>query len=211
MFGELKRASAPALQPYRRWQAFSRSLFHLRLRDKDGLPQTWSVDVRHGGDENGEVYVHLYRSGLYMDRAKPPASFPLPGGTIHVAVSTYGVRRAEYVAHNGAVQQLAPDISSAEGLRAHLDQTRPALSRFIGAASGLVLLLSLALGVPQLLESVTSFPPVAETIGTFSSPFFLPGWANTGLVLAGMAASTERALRLRYNRLLDGGLFSGGD
>ncbi|MFZ3452813.1 hypothetical protein [Arthrobacter sp. 7Tela_A1] len=208
---QVKPDSAPMLQPFRWWQAFSRSLFHLRIRDREGLPETWSVEVRHGGDDEGDVYVNLYRSGLHMTRAKPPASFPLPGGTIRVAVSMYGVRRADYVAHDGTVQKLTPDMSSAEGRRAHLDQTRPVLSRFLGVLSVMVLLVSLAIGVPQLLESVTSIPPVAAAIGTFASPFLLPGWANTALVLAGAAASTERALRLRYNRLLDGGLFSGDD
>lgn len=204
---QVKPGSAPALQPFRWWQAFSRSLFHLRLMDQ---AETWSVDVRHGGDEDGEVYVNLYRDGLQMARVKPPASFPLPGGTIRVAVSMYGVRQADYLAHDGTVQQLTPDMSSAEGRRAHLDQTRPALSRLLGLASATVLLVSLVLGVPQLLESVTSIPPVAESIGTFASPFLLPAWANTSLFLAGVAASTERALRLRYNWLLDGGLLSDG-
>ncbi len=208
---ELKPASTPALQPFRWWQAFSRSLLHLHLRGPDGVPQTWSVDVRHGGDADGEVYAHFYRDGLHMARLKPPVAFPMPGGTIRIAVSTYGLRQADYITHDGAVQQLVPDASSAEGLRAHLDRTRPALSRLIGVTSALVLLGSLALGAPQLLQSFTEFPPVAESIGTFVSPFILPAWANTSLLLAGLAASTERALRLRYNWLLDGGLFSGGD
>ncbi|KPN18992.1 hypothetical protein [Arthrobacter sp. Edens01] len=208
---ELKPASTPALQPFRWWEAFSRSLLHLYLRGPDGARQTWSVDVRHGGDTDGEVYAHFYRDGLHMARLKPPVLFPLPVGTIRIAVSTYGLRQADYVTHDGAVQPLVPDASSAEGLRAHLDRTRPGLSRLIGAASALVLLVSLALGVPQLLQSVTEFPPLAENIGTFASPILLPAWANTSLLLAGLAASTERALRLRYNWLLDGGLFSGGD
>ena len=169
------------------------------------------MDVRHGGDADGEVYAHLYRDGQHLARLKPPAAFPLSEGTIRIAVSTYGLRQADYVTHDGAVQQLVPDASSAEGLRAHLDRTRPGLSRLIGVASALVLLGSLALGMPQLLQSLTEIPPVAENFGTFVSPFILPAWANTSLLLAGAAASTERALRLRYNWLLDGGLFSGGD
>ena len=211
MLEQLKPGDADALQPFHWWQAFSRSLFHLRVKGLDGIPETWSVDVRHGGDEDGEVYVYLYRDGRRRARLRPPVSFPLPGGTIRVAVSTYGLRQADYLSHDGTVEQLTPDASSAEGRRAHLDRTRPGLSRLIGAASALVLLVSLALGVPQLLQSVTEFPPLAENIGTFASPILLPAWANTSLLLAGLAASTERALRLRYNWLLDGGLFGGGD
>ena len=211
MLEQLKPDGADTLQPFRWWQAFSRSLFHLRVQGLNGIPETWSVDVRHGGDEEGEVYVQLYRDGMRRARLRPPVSFPLPGGTIRVAVSTYGLRQADYLAHDGTVQQLTPDASSAEGRRAHLDRTRPGLSRLIGAASALVLLVSLALGVPQLLQTVTEFPPLAESLGTFASPILLPAWANTTLLLGGLAASTERALRLRYNWLLDGGLFGGGD
>ena len=211
MLEQVKPGDADALQPFRWWQAFSRSLFHLRVKGVDGRPETWSVDVRHGGDEDGEVYVHLYRDGRRRASLRPPAAFPLPGGTIRVAVSTYGLRQADYLTHDGGVRQLSPDASSAEGLRARLERTRPGLSRLLGAASALVLLASLALGVPQLLQSVTEFPPLAESLGTFASPILLPAWANTSLLLAGLAASTERALRLRYNWLLDGGLFGGGD
>jgi hypothetical protein len=41
-------------------------------------------------------------------------------------------------------------------------------------------------------------------IGTFTSPVRLPKWLNITIGIATAAASTERALRLRYNRLLDG-------
>jgi hypothetical protein len=37
----------------------------------------------------------------------------------------------------------------------------------------------------------------------FTSPVHLPGWLNFGLGLGAAAASTERALRLRHNWLLD--------
>jgi hypothetical protein len=61
--------------------------------------------------------------------------------------------------------------------------------------------------VPQIIEQITHIPPIAENFGSFVSPIHLPAWANTSLVVASLVASTERALRLRYNRLLDGGLF----
>lgn len=67
------------------------------------------------------------------------------------------------------------------------------------------------LGVPQIIEQVTHIPWVAENVGTFTSPFHLPAWANISLFLATLVASTERALRFRYNRILDGGLFDGDD
>lgn len=200
-----------ALQPYRWWNLFSRSLFHLRLSAEGDAPETWSVEVRHGGDSNGEVYAQLYRDGLSHARSTLPAAFPMPGGTIEVVATAFGLRRCHYVTHDGTERQLTPDPASAEGRRQRLDRTRPALSRGVGLASAAVLLLALALGLPQIMEQLTRLPPVAESIGTFTSPVQLPSWANISLLLATLAASTERALRLRYNWLLDGGLFDGDE
>lgn len=207
----LKPGDGHTLPRFRWWQLFTRSLLHLHLSGEDGELQTWSVDVRHGGDEDGEAYVRLYRNGINRAQSSLPASFPVPGGTIEVEVSGFGLKRCHYVRHDGSEQQLVPDPASAEGRRARLQQTNPALSRGVGAASVIVLLFALVLGVPQAVEQITLFPPIAENVGTFYSPFTLPATANIGLVLATLAASTERALRLRYNRVLDGGFFDGGD
>ncbi|KAA9135957.1 hypothetical protein [Microbacterium caowuchunii] len=199
------------LPPYRPWQLISRSLFHLRLTGGDGAVQTWSVDVRHGGDPDGEVRARLYRDGAHQATMKLPATFPVPGGRIEVVGSTYGLKRCHYVRDDGSELQLTPDPSSGEGRRARLDRTRPALSRSLSIASVSILVVAAVLGVPQIIEQITLIPPIAEHIGTFSTPFSLPAWANISLVLAALAASTERALRLRYNWILDGGLFDGGD
>ena len=199
------------LQRYRWWQLFSRSLFHLSLSGDASPPETWSVDVRHGGDSNGEAYAQLYRNGVHVARSKLPAAFPVPGGTIEVAAGTYGLKRCQYVALDGTLWQLVPDRASAEGRRAHLARTHPALSRAIGITSVVVLLVALVVGVPQIIEQITVIPIVAERIGTFISPIRLSAWANISLLFATVAASTERALRLRYNWILDGGLFDGDD
>ena len=169
---ELKPASTPALQPFRWWQAFSRSLLHLRLRGPDGVPQTWSVDVRHGGDADGEVYAHLYRDGLHMARLKPPVAFPLPGGTIRIAVSTYGLqagrlrypRRRRAAAGAGCflrrrtARAPGPDPAGAEP--AYRGDLRTGAPR------------SLALGVPQLLQSVTEIPRRWRRVSARSSARF---------------------------------------
>ncbi|KAA9143513.1 hypothetical protein F6B41_20840 [Microbacterium lushaniae] len=197
------------LPRYRWWQQFSRSLFHLQLAGENGSRQTWSVDVRPGGDADGEVRARLYLDGVHQATAKPPAAFPVPGGTIEVAVSAFGVKRSHYVTFDGTERQLSPDPSSAEGRRARLDRTHPAASHALGVASMVVLAVALVLGIPQIIEQITQIPPVAEMVGTFSSPVQLPAWANISLLVATVAASTERALRLRYNWLLDGGLFGG--
>lgn len=79
----------------------------------------------------------------------------------------------------------------------------------IGIVSITVLLIALVLGVPQIIEQISHIPPVAERFGTFTSPIQLPAVLNITLVIAALLASTERALRLRYNWLLDGGLYDG--
>lgn len=103
-----------ALQRYRWWQPFSRSLFHLRVEQETGPPTVWSVDVRHGGDENGEVYARLYRDGVNHARSKLPAAFAIPGGTIEVAASGYGLRRCHVVTAEGVERRLVPDPASAD-------------------------------------------------------------------------------------------------
>lgn len=199
------------LPRFRWWQSFGRSLFHLRLIDPGGGLETWSVDVRHGGDDDGVVWVDLYRDGRHAVRSRLPGAFPVPGGRIEVVTSGFGLRRVHYVAFDGTERQLTPDMASAEGRRARLERRAPAISHAISATSMIVLIVALVLAVPQLLETVTQIPPIAERVGTFASPIRLPAWLNISLVLASVAASTERALRLRYNRILDGGLFDGDE
>ena len=80
----------------------------------------------------------------------------------------------------------------------------PALSRGIGFLSLIVLVIGLMMLIPQAIVPLAQLPPVAEHIGTFTSPIDLPIWLNIAIAaLIGMA-STEWALRLRYNLLLDG-------
>ncbi|WP_354004673.1 hypothetical protein [Ruania suaedae] len=199
------------MQRYRWWQPLSRALLHLDLPEDDGRTHRWSVDVRLWGDSNGEILAQLYRDGSHRAGSKLPALFRVPGGEIEVVTSGYGLRRCHYVPDNGPERQLVPDPASAEGRRARLERRRPALSRAIGAVSITVLLVSLVLGVPQVIEQVSHIPIVAERIGSFVSPIQLPAVLNVGLVVAGLVASSERALRLRYHWLLDGGLFDGDD
>ncbi len=208
--GKLEPGDGHSLQPFRWWQPFTRSLLHLRLHDGEKI-ETWSVDLRLGGDSNGTVWAQLYRDGFHEAKAKPPARFDVPGGTIDIATSGYGLKRANYVAANGTVRQLTPDPASAEGWRAWLDRRHPVLSWTISATSIVVLLVALVLGIPQLIETVTSIPFVAEHVGTFVSPIHLPAWLNTSLFVGAILASTERALRFRYSRILDSGLFDGDD
>ncbi len=209
---KVKPGDGHPLRRFRWWQLFFRSVYHLTLRDEDGRTRTWSIDVRHGGDsDDGEVRARLYRDGINQAVSKLPAAFPVPGGIVEVIASGYGLKRCHFIADDGRERQLSPDRASAEGRRAQLDREHPAASRAIGATSVIVLVVGLVLGVPQIIEQITHIPWVAENIGVFTSPIHLPAWLNIALLVGTLAASTERALRLRYNWLLDGGLFEGDD
>lgn len=219
VFGKWKRRRyARKVQPgdgselkrFRWWQLLSRSLLHIRLADPDGQHNTWSVSVSLWGESDGESRAHLYRDGWHHARSTLPAMFEIPGGTIEVAQSTYGLKRCHFIPDNGgATRQLAADPSSAEGRRARLQRHHPGTSRVIGVTSFLILVAALLLGLPQLVEQVSQIPWVAQNIGSFTSPIHLAAWFNTSLVIATVLASTERALRLKYHWLLDGGVFDG--
>lgn len=206
-----KPGDGHALRRFRWWQLFSRTLFHARFIEEDGRLHDWAVDVALWGDSNGEVRAQLYRDGSNVATSKLPAAFSVPGGVIEVVASGYGLKRCHFVGDDGTEAQLTPDRSSAEGRRARLQHDHPATSRAIGAVSFIVLSVALVLGVPQIIDQITHIPWVAENVGVFTSPIHLPAWMNVSLVVATLVASTERALRLRHNWLLDGGLFDGDE
>jgi hypothetical protein len=201
----VKPGDGRALKPFRWWHLLTRSLLGVRVANGDGSESVYAVDVNHLGDkDSGEVMANLYRDGRLEAVSRTPAAFSVPGGTIEVATSSFGLKRCHLVALDGSERQLTPDPGSAEGRRARLDTTHPRVSRSIGAVAVAVLVVSVGLLVPQLLEVVTSVPLIAENVGTFVSPVELPVWLNTALTVGALLASTERALRLRYHWLLDG-------
>lgn len=214
---KVKPGTGKPLKQFRWWHLLFRTLFHLQLppagdRADRGAPApdpapgtvTYSVDVNYwAGDWDFEA--HLYRNGAQHAVSTMPAIFPVEGGEIRVAMGAVGLKRCHYYPDGGSPRQLEPEPRSAEGYRALLQQRRPGLSRALGFASFAVLLVALLLGLPQIAESLTSWEVVSQYTGTFESPLHLPGWANLTLVLASLVAMSERALRLRYNALLDGG------
>ncbi|MEU8728558.1 hypothetical protein AB0C68_04135 [Streptomyces tendae] len=195
------------LRPFRWWQLPYRSLFYLRLPDGGRGQAVWAVDVRRGQDQtSAQAKADLYLDGRHHARSRLPAAFPVPGGTVEVRLSKFGLRRCHYVTTRGTEHLLVPDRASAEGRRAHLDRAHPALSRAIGALSLTVLVVGLGVLVAQIVEHVSEIPAVAERVGTLAlalpvDPSF---GGNVVLTLVTLSAATERALRLRYNRLLDG-------
>ncbi len=194
------------LKPFRWWQLTSRALFYLVLGNADGRRTVYAVHVNHTQrffSEDGKGRAHLYLDGGHHAESGLPAVFPVRGGVIEVAATPFGLRRCHYVTDEGTEHQLVPDRRSGEGRRARLDREHPVLSRWIGVLSLLLLVVPAFVLVPQLVEVAFGLPPVAQRFGTFTSPVHLPAWLNIALTLGAAAASTERALRLRYNWLLD--------
>jgi hypothetical protein len=200
----LKPGDGRELQRFRWWQLPLRSLFWLQLTSDDDHVRTYAVDVRHWARvDDSKVRAHLFVNGRHAAESKLPASFPVEGGTLEVAMSAYGLKRCHYVATAEASRRLTPDPASAEGRRARLDAEHPALSRGMGVVSVLTLVIGVGLNLLQLAEPISQIPPIAASIGTFESPIRLPLWLNITLGAGAVLASMERALRLRYTPLLD--------
>ncbi|MDO5662832.1 MAG: hypothetical protein Q4G40_09060 [Brachybacterium sp.] len=206
------------LRPFRWYHLLTRSMFSITLPSEGPAPgpetgSRYLVDVNYladgekrgdGSVSAGNIPAALYRDGVQVAMAtRLPAAFSVAGGDIEVALTTFGMRRIHLVREDGTEQVLTPHPATAEGRRARVDRTHPGISRAIGVAAVLVLLVGLALAVPQLLELVTGFDIVAERVGTFTSPVSLPAWLNTTLLVAGVLAAIERALMLRNHWLID--------
>lgn len=186
------------LAPFRWWQVLSRSQLSISISDAAGSALTYTVDVHQLGDAgDGEVRARLYRDGALDSVSRLPARFAVPGGHLEVAAGTYGLRRCHFVSDAGDGRQLAPHPISAEGRRAAFDRDHRGASRLIGILSGAIVAVGVCLAVPQLIETVSHIPPIAETVGTFTWPLHLSPAGNLGVTLAVVAASIERASRFR--------------
>jgi hypothetical protein len=192
------------LQRFRWWQLPSRSLFSLTLARAGGGRTVYAVDVRPAGDQDGRVRADLYLDGRLTARSKVPVVFPVDGGVIEVAATTFGLKRCHYVTPDGREQQLVPDPGSAAGRRARLEADHPDLSRVIGVVSVLMLVLGVGVVLLEFVDVVGRIPPVVDRYGGFEAPVQLPLWLTIALGCAAVVASVERGLRLRYHWLLDG-------
>lgn len=186
------------LPPFRWWQVFGRSLMRLTVEGARGAASTYAVDVRKAGDgHDGRVRARLYRDGRLESLSTLPARFSVPGGHIEVAVGGFGLRRCHYVRIDGGESPLTPDPASAEGLRGLLRRQHPRLSAAIGALSLVFVVAGLCVTVPQLVETISRVPAIAESIGVFDSPVDLPIGVNVVIGAAAVLGSVERALRMQ--------------
>lgn len=200
----LRSGDGRPLPPFRWWQLLTRSVRTLTLPRPGGGTSTYAVDVRQLGDrDDGSVRARLHLDGALVAVSRLPARFPVPGGRIEVAVGTYGLKRCHYVATDGAVVPLTPHPASAEGRRAHLQATRPRVSRVVDVVSGLLVLVGICVAVPQVVATISQAPPVADTLGTVDLPVRIPVAVNVAAALGAAVGSIERALRLRSTWLDD--------
>lgn len=151
--GRVRPGNGTPLKPYRWWQPLSRSLFFLRREDAHGDSHVYAVDVDYFAWVSE---ASIYRDGVQWAKSKLPAVFPVPGGAVEVATSTFGLTRMHFVPHNenaGSEEMLSPHPHSAEGLRARFGRRYPRVSRVIGWVAIVILLIGLAVATPQVLES----------------------------------------------------------
>ncbi len=197
---KVQRGDGHLLEPYHLKHLFSRSLFYAKLREDDDIVHIYAVNVNYFSEEST---TELYRDGKHWATSELPAIFPVPGGMIEVATSTYGLKRMHYVTHEGTEHPLAPDPLSTEGLRMRFDARFPGVSAIVGKIAIVVLLVSLLLGLPQLAATISQISFIADLVGTFESPVALPNWLNRTLLVSGALAAVERALMLRSHWLID--------
>lgn len=197
---KIKPGDGHPLQPFRWWQLLGRSLFYAPLQTDEGAPLTYAVSVDYfDWDEQADVYLN----GKHHARAALPAAVPVEGGTIEIATTMYGLKRMHFVDDAGNARVLQPDAGSAEGFRAKLAHRKPALSRAIGVAAIVILVVSLPIGLLQIVEFFSHTDMGQNLMDPFTSPVNLPEWASTPLVVLGVAAALERALTLRNHWLID--------
>lgn len=197
----VKPGDGQPLPRFRWWQLFTgRHLFYLDVDRADGGRNHYAVDVREAGVE-GKAYVYL--EARQIARARLPARIPVEGGAIELAESANGLKRVHYVTADGE-SMLVPDPRSAVGRRMNFARMHPVASGWLGGVAVVVLLVGAGLNVLQLIEPILQIPPIVEAIGRYESPVHLPFWLNLTLGLLAAAGATERALRIRYNWVLDG-------
>jgi hypothetical protein len=203
-FGRKKHEVQPGdgrpLKPFRIWQGLARSLFYAPLTTSDGKLRLYAVDVNYfDWDDKADLYL----DGVHHAQSKLPAAFPVEGGTIEVATTTYGLKRMHYVDAQGNARVLKPDPISAEGMRAKLTQRAPLVSKLIGVLAVLILLTLLPFSLLQLAEIISQTEWAQQYVDPFTSPFRLPDWASTPAFVLSLLAVLERTLTLRNHWLID--------
>ncbi len=185
------------LRPLGRWERLVRGRFQT---EHDGA--TYVVDAHYLDlDER----IRLYRDGRLVDVARRRARFPVGRGAhIEAAVAQLGMKYVRLRRDRTVEPEpLRPADGTPEAWRARVDREHPVASRVVGGLALAVVLVVLALELPQLVNLVGTAAPLVG-LDEFRVPApTLAGWSNVLLVVLGGAAGLERGLSMRYHPLLD--------
>lgn len=179
------------LKPVTGWEGIWRGVFETRHA---GTDYAIAVDYFDLGEK-----VHLYETERRVATMSSPARFDVPGGRIEATFSLYGLKRAHLVTDAGDEHAMTPAPGTGERWRQGLHDERPGLSRFLSVVSWTVLVLGLALSLPDWAGGI--LPRLGVD---FVSPINLPDGVSSVISILTIAAGIERALMLRHHWLLDG-------
>ncbi|MED4128875.1 hypothetical protein [Shouchella miscanthi] len=197
---KVKAGDGHTLKPYRLWHIFTHSLFHITITRENNKQVNYALKSRYFADDSS---VDLYQGTTHIAYSTLPASIPLENGILEVKSGGSGINKIHYVTDEAETFSIYPDKRSIRGWRLGLHRSFPTISKCLGLLATIVLLTSLVLGLPQIVEQITEIPRVAEYVGTFESPIHLPVWLNLTIGLATGFAAMERALMLRSHWLID--------
>ncbi|MFS0786666.1 hypothetical protein ABC345_09840 [Shouchella sp. 1P09AA] len=197
---KVKAGDGHTLKPYRLWHIFTHSLFHITITKENNEQVHYALKSRYFADDSS---VDLYHGKTHVAYSTLPASIPIENGILEVKSGGSGINQIRYRTDEAETFSIYPDKRSVRGWRLGLHRHFPVISNCLGLLAILVLLASLALGLPQIVEQISEIPWIAEHIGTFQSPINLPVWLNVAIGLATGFAATERALMLRSHWLID--------
>ncbi len=187
----MKAGDGHTLKPYRLWHIFTHSLFHITITKENNEQVNYALKSRYFADDSS---VDLYHGTTHVAYSTLPASIPLENGILEVKSGGSGINKIRYLTDEAEAFSIYPDKRSVRGWRLGLHRHFPVISNCLGLLAIFVLLASLALGLPQIVEQISEIPWVAEHIGTFTSPITLSIWMNFALGLATAFAAIERAL-----------------
>ncbi|TDQ36590.1 hypothetical protein [Aureibacillus halotolerans] len=197
---KVKEGDGHLLKDYRIWHMFTRSLFHIEITNSKNEKTKYAMNCKYFTEE---PQVDLYRNGKHVAFSKLPAAFPIENGILEIKNGGYGINRIHYVTDEEGAFSIYPDKRSIRGLRMRLHKQFPTISSLIEKLAVVILLTSIALSFPQLVEKLTEVPWVTENVGAFHSPFAFPLTVNLGIIGIGMLAGYERTLMLRSHWLID--------
>lgn len=197
---KVKPGDGHLLKKYQFWHIITHSLFHITITNKDNEKTHYALKARYFVNDPS---VDLYHNQKHVAYSKLPATLPVKDGIIEVKNGKAGINSINYIPEKQATFSVYPDKRSIRGWRMWVHKRFPLFSAIIAKIAMVILLMSLVLSLPQLLESLSEIPWVAENIGTFKSPFTFSFWMNVLFGFAGSFALMERALMLRSHWLID--------